>query len=212
MNVKKIGELLAIVIVLVIAYSSVSYSSGSARLLCLGDSQTWVWSWQNAGYCEVLDQMRDDFEVTNAGLSADTSEGAFVRLKAFLFGRNKYEVVTILIGSNDVKFWATNPNQPRDTVETIYKMVRHALHNGADYVVVMTPTPASYAERNNFVKAVSELMLQRRWSPARSIKIVDLYKFFEGQWDATNTFDGVHINQQAAAKIADLLADAIPAQ
>ena len=198
--------------------------SADARVLCLGDSNTWIWSPYKASYCDVLDQMRDDLETVNEGVPGDTSVGAFDRLKGIL-ANEQFDVVIIFIGTNDVQWWSKEPNQPSLTVRTIRKMSRYARTHGARYTVVMTPMPAMTV-RDAFCKEVSKKMVRYSWAPHRRVGFIDLYHLFESRWhdvsaettpDANGwnnamTYDGVHIMPVVAAEIANRLASIIPAQ
>jgi len=181
------------------------------RVLCLGDSQTTVWSGYKSSYCDILDEMRDDIETVNAGVPSDTTAGAFERLKIILENEH-FDIVVIFIGTNDWTLWQYNDRQPIYTARAIRKMARYALHYDAKHVVVMTLLPSLQDARHEFDRLVSEKLLKYRWPLYHKKSIVDLFHFFNGRWDSENTYDGVHITIYAAEQIADLLADTIPTE
>lgn len=109
------------------------------RLLCLGDSLTEGYDIEPEKVW--VSRLRDDhgWEVTNAGISGDTTAGMLARLPLIL-SQGEYSHAIVMGGTNDIEFGLL----PNEIIVNIKAIMRQLRYHGIPYVIGI-PTPLNDA-------------------------------------------------------------------
>ena len=215
---------------------------GAVRVACIGNSITDGHGIDMAtanGYPAMLQKkLGADYWVRNYGVSARTmlnkgdypymNEQAWRDALAF-----QPDIVVIKLGTNDSKpeNWQYNADFRQDLEQMIFtlrpdlaqyanmpaKKVKKALAKAKapakPRILLCTPIPAfkSTWNINDSVIVNGVIPIQQEVADKYGLEVIDLHTLYAGDGDKM-LFDGIHPDDKGAARMADIIADALKAQ
>jgi acyl-CoA thioesterase-1 len=169
----------------------------------LGDSLTaGLGLLSQEAYPSILDDMFEaegygEVEVSNAGISGDTTAGGLRRIEQVVSGN--VEIVVVALGGND----ALRGLSIAQTYDNLNGIIEASLNAGADVLLVGMQAPTNLGEdyQSTFRALYNRLALEH----GRQVKFIPfLLEGVAGQPEL-NQQDGIHPNAAGARKIAELL-------
>jgi acyl-CoA thioesterase-1 len=169
----------------------------------LGDSLTaGLGLLSQEAYPAILDDMFEaegygEVEMSNAGLSGDTTAGGLRRVEQVLSGN--VEILVVALGGNDALRGLTIAQ----TYDNLNGIIEAALNAGVDVLLAGMQAPTNLGEdyQASFRALYTRLALQH----GRNVKFIPfLLEGVAGQPEL-NQQDGIHPNAAGARKIAELL-------
>jgi acyl-CoA thioesterase-1 len=169
----------------------------------LGDSLTaGLGLLSQESYPSVLDDMFEaegygEVEVSNAGLSGDTTAGGLRRVEQVVSGN--VEILVVALGGNDALRGLTIAQ----TYDNLNGIVEAASNAGVDVLLVGMQAPTNLGE--DYQMSFRALYTRLAREHGRSLKFIPfLLEGVAGQPEL-NQQDGIHPNAAGARKIAELL-------
>jgi lysophospholipase L1-like esterase len=176
------------------------------HLICFGDSITagWDGSSDTRALTDRLEKGLDGWEVRNAGVPGDNTEGALVRLKADVLD-DPYDWVTVLFGANDSSFHkGISVRKFRKNMLTIVTAI------GSEHALLITPAPV--IERKQRGKRTNERIAEYASVVAETAErsgcpLIDLHDRMAKQDDCKDFFqkDGLHFTSKGYDLLSDLI-------
>jgi len=168
----------------------------NARVLALGDSLTaGTGASSTQSWPAQLAQLTG-WQIDNAGISGDTSEGALKRLPALL-AKERYDAILIGIGGNDM----LRQLNPQTTQDNITRIVRAAREHTSHVALLATPAPSAMRAAAG---ALKDAPFYATLAQAEGILLLDdIYARVLS--DASLRSDQIHANAKGYAEIARLL-------
>ena len=180
-------------------------SSGGRTLTIafLGDSLTaGLGLLSQEAYPSILDDMFEaegygEVEVSNAGLSGDTTAGGLRRIEQVLSGN--VEIVVVALGGNDALRGLTIAQ----TYDNLNGIVEATLNASVDVLLVGMQAPTNLGEdyQASFRALYTRLALEH----GRQVKFIPFLLEGVAGEPELNQQDGIHPNAAGARKIAELL-------
>lgn len=197
------------------------------QLLCLGDSITDCnRSFSSCplgnGYVHILaEQLGKNWEVVNRGVDGFTVQRVYEQTERE-FGRFHPDIITILVGINDVCMMETTnrlPHQKKEMTEQfemVYrKLIRFLKRYAPEHIILMEPflfpEPAEYL---NWYPQVKELSLRiRKLAEEYSLHYLSLWepllKFAKETGTSQVTIDGIHLTSKGHQFLAQQVLDCL---
>ncbi|HEX7866249.1 MAG TPA: GDSL-type esterase/lipase family protein [Variovorax sp.] len=173
-----------------------------ARVLALGDSLTFGYGAPPEASWPVKLGQLTGWQVENAGVNGDTSEGALQRLPGLLSGVS-YDAILIGIGGNDMLRGVSAAATRDNLAELITQARAHTPH------VAVLATPAPDAMRAA-VGSLSDAPFYEEVAKAQqALLVANVYSSVLS--DASLRSDRIHANARGYEKVAQLLADQLKA-
>lgn len=176
---------------------SVSPAAAPKRLVFLGDSLTSGYGLaESESYPSqvqrLIDSAKLDWQVTNAGVSGDTSQGGLERLEWVL--QTKPDLLFVCLGAND----GLRGLAPELTEKNLSSIIKQVQAKGIPVVMAGMRMPANYGpERSAQYEAVFV-----RVSRALSVPFLPFLIDGVALQPGLNQYDGIHPNAKGAAIIA----------
>jgi len=169
-----------------------------ARVLALGDSLTFGYGAPPEASWPVKLAALTGWQVENAGVNGDTSEGALQRLPGLL-AASSYDAILIGIGGNDMLRGVPASATHANLAALIEQARAHTTH------VAVLATPAPDAMRAA-VGSLSDAPFYEEVAKAgQALLVADVYSSVLS--DASLRSDRIHANARGYEKVAQLLAD-----
>jgi len=173
-----------------------------ARVLALGDSLTYGYGAPpNAAWPVKLGELTG-WQVENAGINGDTSDGALQRLPGLL-GAGSYDAILIGIGGNDM-LRGMSAAATRDNIAALVSEAR--AHT--PYVALLA-TPAPDAMRAAIGSLSDAPFYEEIAKSGQALLVANVYSSVLS--DASLRSDRIHANARGYEKVAQLLADQLKA-
>ena len=179
------------------AADGVQDASDRRRLVFLGDSLTSGYGLaEEQSYPSKVQGLLDDaglpWEVINAGISGDTTQGGLERLEWVL--QTKPDLLFVCLGAND----GLRGIEPTVTEQNLMKIVAMAKERDVSVVMAGMRMPANYGpERNAEYEAIFKRVAQSQGVPLLPFLIEGV-----ALDPAFNQDDGIHPNPEGAQRIA----------
>jgi len=168
----------------------------NARVLALGDSLTaGNGAHQEQAWPAQLAQSTG-WQVDNAGVSGDTSEGALQRLPALLAAQ-QYDAIVVGIGGNDM----LRQISPQTTQDNITHILRAARAHTSHVALLATPAPNALRAAAG---ALKDAPFYAEIAKTENILLLDNI-YARVLSDAALRSDQIHANAKGYAEIARLL-------
>lgn len=182
--------------------ASATALKSNAHVLALGDSLTHGYGAPpDAAWPVKLGELTG-WQVENAGVNGDTSEGALQRLPGLLSGQS-YDAILIGIGGNDMLRGVSAAATRDNLVELITQARAHT-----PYVAVLA-TPAPDAMRAAVGSLSDAPFYEEVAKSQQALLVADVYSSVLS--DSSLRSDRIHANARGYEKVAQLLADQLKA-
>lgn len=159
-------------------------------VIFLGDSLT---DWLN------LDELLPEVNALNRGIAADTTSGVLQRLDEVI--RHKPSKLFLLIGVNDIAM-GVGPEKITDNIRQVITRLKEGTPETKIYLQTLLPTNSALHKQrpNDKINAVNKML--KSLAVESGCELVDLNALLSenGELPARYTFDGLHINGEAAKK------------
>lgn len=175
------------------------------RVVYFGDSITEGWLKGIVGI--------NSADVLNRGVGGQTTAQMLVRFRADVLNLNP-KIVHLMAGTNDIA-GNTGPTSINRIKEAIMSMVEQARARKIRVILASIP-PAKSFGWNTRVNPVPHIRTMNKWiaeyAAAEGLTHVDYYSAladWDGAFNRSLTFDGVHPNSEGYAVMGNLAADAV---
>lgn len=173
-----------------------------AHVLALGDSLTYGYGASPDASWPVKLAELTGWQVENAGVNGDTSEGALQRLPGLLGGQS-YDAILIGIGGNDMLRGVSSAATRENLAELIAQARAHTPH------VAVLATPAPDAMRAAVGSLSDAPFYEEVAKSGQALLVPNVYSSVLS--DASLRSDRIHANARGYEKVATLLAEQLKA-
>lgn len=146
-----------------------------------------------------LDELLPGVDALNRGIAGDTTFGVLHRLDEVI--RHKPSKLFLLIGVNDIAY-GVSPEKITDNIRQIITRIKEGSPETKIYLQTITPTNSALYKQspNDKINAVNKML--KPLAGELGCELVDLNALLSenGELPARYTFDGLHINGEAAKK------------
>ena len=167
-------------------------NENEGRIVFLGDSLTdWL----------KLDELLPEVNALNRGIAGDTTRGVLHRVGNVI--KHKPAKLFLLIGVNDV-WQGISPEKIADNIRKIIRKFREGSPDTKIYLQTLLPVNSAMLKMSNDkINAVNVLL--KTIATETGCELVDLNALFseDGELPSRYTYDGLHINGEAAQKWID---------
>ncbi len=190
-----------------------------SKVACIGDSLTYGHEWANEAFPVYLKTLLgNDIAVGNFGhngaavtefgkFGAYSSTSAYTQSMSF-----SPDVIIIMLGTNDSKVWDDAGDVFKDRYKGLIGAYRLAFPNAEILLVTSPPTidGNSFSLPNDVIRD-SICPIQRAVAREMGVQLLDLRDMMEAEGAYTSMIrsDGVHLSQEGANYVAELIAEKI---